>query len=161
METFKVKSALFSLLAILTLSVFMTSCEYDLVERLDTTHYINQPISPVGTTDVSNDDEILKSILSTSKGKLKIDDTGQYRIDLNYGDLNRSVYQTLNEKHVLNISKGFTIPAEDVATIFCVAENLCLVEGDFTLKRTQFYFDKSAGSTGSCFNISRILFCIN
>jgi len=158
METLKVKSALFNLMAIMVLSISMSSCEYDLVERLDPSHYINQPVSPISTT-ASNDDATFRTILEASKGKLQLDKTGRYEINLTYNDLGRIVYKKLNNANSLTVSKGFTIPGKDVATIFCLTENLCLAEGDFKLKKTEFTLERSE-STGLCFKVGQIWICM-
>lgn len=160
METLKVKSALFSLLAFLTLSILMTSCEYDIVERLDTTDFINQPIIPI-TTALANDDAMFRTILNASKGKLELDpSTGQYHINLTYNDLGAKIHRAINKKDALNISKNFIIPASDVADIFCLAENQCLFEGDFRVRRTEISLNRPVGSRDVYFKVSQILIYI-
>jgi len=117
MKTLKIKFAFFSVLAVLALSTFLTSCSQDSIEEI------------VAPTTIENN-EVLKSILLASKGKLtKNADT--YSISLSKEDLDTEVYEAITNRQTLAINEGLVISAEDTKDIFCVSEGECIVEGDY------------------------------
>jgi len=119
MKTLKVKSILFSLLAIVA-TAFVTSCGQMSIEDVEPT---------------LTDEAVFRAVLDASKGKLT-QDVDSYIIQLSPDDLDTNVYEALMGKETLTISEGFTISAEDVAEIFCFPNSECFMSGAYTFPQT-------------------------
>ena len=119
MKTLKVKSILFSLLAIVA-TAFITSC------------------SQMGVDDVAptlTDEVVFRAVLDASKGKL-VQDGDTYMIQLSQDDVAADVYEALMSKEALTLGESFTISAEDVAEIFCLPNGECTMSGAYTFGQT-------------------------
>jgi len=131
MKTLKVKSIFFSLLAIMMVSVFLTSCEQAIVEQVEPT---------------LTNDAVLKAVLDASKGKLT-EDAGTYVIQLSQDDLSVDIYDAIMDKQGLTVTEGFTISAQDVEEIFCLSGNECPIQGEQVLSYQEIALGASAGVT--------------
>lgn len=129
MQTLKVKSILFSLLAIMMVSVFLSSCSQNSMEEIVPTSM--------------EDEELLGAILLASKGKLT-QNAETYSISLSREDLGRETYEAITNKQALTIDEDFVIAAADVKDIFCVSERDCILEGDYTFEHQNITVTSSA-----------------
>jgi len=140
------------LTAILTISLFLPSCSQDSIEE----------VTPITVED----EALLRTILSASKGKL-IKNVDTYSISLSKEDLGTKIYEAITNRQTLDIGQNFTISAEDTKDIFCLSKGECLVKGNYTLEHqdiamTSFDNLEERGCICFCVNIGFVCvrFCI-
>lgn len=119
MKILKVKSILFSLIAIVA-AAFITSCGQMSIEDVEPT---------------LTDEAVFRAVLEASKGKIQ-GDVDNYVIQLSEADLAPAVHQALMTRETLTINQGFTISDEDVAEIFCFPNGECALSGAYVFQET-------------------------
>ncbi len=106
MNTLKVKSILFSLLAIMAATVFMTSCEQAL-EQVEPT---------------MDDTAIFLTLLDAAEDKATINTSGNYEIRVNAADIDSEI---LDSKEYLVLNEDLNIPQNVAEDILCLSDNGC------------------------------------
>jgi len=106
MNTLKVKNILFSLLAIMAVTVFMTSCE--------------QTFEQVEPT--MDDTATFLTLLDAAEDKATINDSGNYEIYVNAADIKPEILDT---KEYLVLNEDFDIPQNVAEEILCLSDTGC------------------------------------
>jgi len=136
MKTLKVKSILFSLLAVMAVAVFMTSCE----QALD------QVVEPV-----ADDTAILEAILHASSGNTTLNQsTGIYEVTLNSEDLPSGIIDAISTKKGLVLPEDFLLSQEVASGVFCESVHDCNINDNIVIEQGIFEFESLDISERGC-----------
>jgi len=136
MKTLKVKSILFSLLAVMAVAVFMTSCE----QALD------QVVEPV-----ADDTAILEAIFYASSGNTTLNQsTGAYEVILDSENLSSEIIDAISTKKELVLPEDLLLSQEVASGIFCESVHDCNINDNIVIEQGIFKFESLGISERSC-----------
>jgi len=124
MKTLKVNFAIVCMLLMTAVSVCLTSCGKEEVNL---------------ESAATEKTQIFEEILDASKGKLELDENGEFIVQLTTDDISPETLAYLQNNQSISLDSDLLLSSEETAEIFCVPNsNTCATEGEYLLEAGEY-----------------------